>query len=69
MKQHVSVSLKITVIKSEQHLQIELCLKTGDQVFTKALTKFQKTLIPAKNLVNSNQTNFFHLLNTYFNKV
>ena len=69
MKQSVFGSWNITVIKSEQHLQIELCLETGDRVFTKTLTKIQKTLIAAKHLVNSSQTNFVHFLNTYFNKV
>jgi hypothetical protein len=39
MKQSVFGSWNITVIKSEQHLQIELCLETGDRVFTKTLTK------------------------------
>ena len=68
MKQSVFGSWNITVIKSEQHLQIELCLEMGDRVLTKTLglAKIQKTLIAANH---SNQTKFFHLLNTYFNKV
>ena len=48
MKQSVFGSWNITVIKSEQHLQIELCLEAGDRLFTKTLTKIQKALIGAK---------------------
>ena len=68
-KHNVSTSLNITAIKSEQHLQIELYLEKLNQVFTKPLTKIQQTLIGAKNLVNSNETKKFCLLNMYCNKV
>ena len=52
----------MTAIKSEQHQQIELCLEKVDRIFTKTLTKIQKTRVAAKNLVYSNETKLFACL-------
>ena len=69
MKRSVLALLICTATNYEQLSQTKLRLDIWNQVFTKTLTKLQKTLIGVKYLTNSNETKCFRFLEYHCNKV
>ena len=69
MKRSVLALLICTATNYEQLSQTKLRLDIWNQVFTKTLTKLQKTLIGVKYLTNSNETKCFRFLEYHCNNV
>ena len=69
MKRSVLALLICTATNYDQLSQTKLRLDIWNQVFTKTLTKLQKTLIGVKYLTNSNETKCFRFLEYHCNNV